>query len=146
MQFLPEEIDKYAGNHTTPQNDLLNLIERETWQEVLMPRMLSGHQQGRFLSLISHLMNPRRILEIGTYTGYSAICLAEGLSENGSLHTIDINGELKSRVSSYLEKANLSNSVKLHIGNAKNIIPIIDEKWDIVFIDADKENYCTYFD
>lgn len=146
MQFLPEEIDQYSANHTAAHSELLNLIEQETWQEVLMPRMLSGHQQGRLLSLLSHLIKPDRILEVGTYTGYSAICMAEGLSNRGVLHTIDINDELKPRVEKYLQKGDLSNTIKLHFGDAKHIIPMLKEKWDMVFIDADKENYSDYFD
>ena len=108
--------------------------------------MLSGHQQGRLLSLLSHLIKPDRILEVGTYTGYSAICMAEGLTKNGLLHTIDINDELKPRVEKYLKKGNLSNTIKLHFGDAKHIIPSLNEKWDMVFIDADKESYSDYFD
>ena len=146
MQYLPEEIDQYSANHTAAQSELLNLIEQETWQEVLMPRMLSGHQQGRLLSLLSHLIKPDRILEVGTYTGYSAICMAEGLSNRGVLHTIDINDELKPRVEKYLQKGDLSNTIKLHFGDAKHIIPMLKEKWDMVFIDADKESYSDYFD
>ena len=146
MQFLPEEIDQYSAKHTAAHSELLNLIEQETWQEVLMPRMLSGHQQGRLLSLLSHLIKPDRILEVGTYTGYSAICMAEGLSNRGVLHTIDINDELKPRVEKYLQKGDLSNTIKLHFGDAKHIIPMLKEKWDMVFIDADKESYSDYFD
>ena len=146
MQFLPVEIDQYAAKHTAAHSELLSLIEHETWQEVLMPRMLSGHQQGRLLSLLSHLIKPDRILEVGTYTGYSAICMAEGLTKNGLLHTIDINDELKPRVEKYLEEGNLSNTIKLHFGDAKHIIPSLNEKWDMVFIDADKESYSDYFD
>lgn len=97
MEFLPPHIDAYAGEFTAPHSEILAALERETWQEVLMPRMLSGHQQGRFLSLISHLLRPTRVLEIGTYTGYSALCMAEGLAEGGIIHTIDINAELRPR-------------------------------------------------
>ena len=146
MQFLPVEIDQYAAKYPAAHSELLSLIEHETWQEVLMPRMLSGHQQGRLLSLLSHLIKPDRILEVGTYTGYSAICMAEGLTKNGLLHTIDINDELKPRVEKYLKKGNLSNTIKLHFGDAKHIIPSLNEKWDMVFIDADKESYSDYFD
>ena len=146
MEFLPPEIDDYAGSHTAAHSKTLAALERETWQEVLMPRMLSGHQQGRFLSLISHLMQPQRVLEIGTYTGYSALCMAEGLSSAGVIHTIDINAELRPRIERFMEKAGYSNQIQLHIGNALEIIPSLQGPWDLVFIDADKENYTAYFD
>ena len=146
MEFLPEKIDKYACNHTLEENTVLAELNRETWAKVLIPRMLSGHLQGRTLSMFSQMIQPKTILEIGTYTGYSAICLAEGLQENGSLHTIDINEELKSMCERYFEKAGISKQVKLHTGNAMDIIPTIDAEFDLVFIDADKENYSNYFD
>lgn len=148
MEFLPENIDRYAGLWTEPGSELLQRIERETWQEVLIPRMLSGHQQGRFLSLISHLMRPKRILEIGTYTGYSALCLAEGLASDGVLHTIDINEELETRVRGYFEASGWGNRLHLHIGAALDVLATADwahEPWDLVFIDADKENYSAYY-
>jgi predicted O-methyltransferase YrrM len=146
MEFLPKEIEEYSLSHTSSQSIILEKIENETWQEVLMPRMLSGRQQGRFLSLMSKLVKPKRVLEIGTYTGYSAICISEGLSENGIIHTIDNNIELKQRVTGYFKESGIINSVKMHWGNALEIIPSINEKWDLVFIDADKENYSNYFD
>lgn len=146
MKFLPEKIDLYACNHTQVENTVLAELSRETWAKVLIPRMLSGHLQGRTLSMFSQMIQPKTILEIGTYTGYSAICLAEGLQENGSLHTIDINEELKSMCERYFEKAGISKKVKLHNGNAMQIIPTIDAEFDLVFIDADKENYINYFD
>ena len=146
MEFLPENIDQYACNHTQGENPVLAELNRETWAKVLIPRMLSGHLQGRTLSMFSQMIQPKAILEIGTYTGYSAICLAEGLKENGSLHTIDINEELKSMCERYFEKAGISKQVKLHTGNAIQIIPTINEEFDLVFIDADKENYSNYFD
>lgn len=146
MEFLPENIDQYACNHTQGENALLAELNRETWAKVLIPRMLSGHLQGRTLSMFSQMIQPKTILEIGTYTGYSAICLAEGLQENGSLHTIDINEELKSMCERYFEKAGINKQVKLYTGNAMNIIPTIDAEFDLVFIDADKENYSNYFD
>ncbi len=111
-----------------------------------MPRMLSGHMQGRILSMLSKMVRPERILEIGTYTGYSAICLCEGLSDGGILHTIDINEELASMVRRYFREANLEDKIKYHTGNAVNILPQINEIFDLVFIDADKENYSLYFD
>ena len=146
MEFLPENIDQYACNHTQGENPVLAELNRETWAKVLIPRMLSGHLQGRTLSMFSQMIQPKTILEIGTYTGYSAICLAEGLQENGNLHTIDINEELKSMCERYFEKAGISKQVNLHTGNAMDIIPTIDSDFDLVFIDADKENYSNYFD
>ncbi len=146
MKFLPDHIDDYAGQLTQNHSELLETIERETWQQVLVPRMLSGHQQGRFLSLMSHLLKAQRILEIGTYTGYAALCMAEGLQAGGHLHTIDINEELQARVEGYLQKAGLKDTVTMHIGSALDIIPNLQEKWDLVFIDADKGNYSNYYD
>lgn len=148
MEFLPENIDRYAGLWTEPASELLERIERETWQEVLMPRMLSGHQQGRFLSLISHLMHPKRILEIGSYTGYSALCLAEGMAPDGVLHTIDINEELETRVRGYFNASGKGNQLHLHVGAALDVLANANwahEPWDLVFIDADKENYSAYY-
>lgn len=146
MEFLPEKIDQYACNHTQKESAVLEELNRETWAKVLIPRMLSGHLQGRTLSMFSQMIKPKTILEIGTYTGYSAICLAEGLQENGMLHTIDINEELKSMCERYFEKEGISKQVTLHTGNAMDIIPSIDAEFDLVFIDADKENYSNYFD
>ena len=146
MEFLPENIDQYACNHTQGENPVLAELNRETWAKVLIPRMLSGHLQGRTLSMFSQMIQPKTILEIGTYTGYSAICLAEGLQENGNLHTIDINEELKSMCERYFEKAGINKQVTLYTGNAIDIIPTIDAEFDLVFIDADKENYSNYFD
>ena len=146
MEFLPEKIEQYACNHTQEENIVLAELNRETWAKVLIPRMLSGHVQGRALSMFSKMIRPKCILEIGTYTGYSAICLSEGLHEGGKLHTIDINEELKSMSSSYFEKAGISKNVIQYIGNALEIIPNIKDEFDLVFIDADKENYSNYFE
>lgn len=146
MEFLPKNIDDYACLHSQEENQVLKDLNRETWAKVLIPRMLSGHLQGRTLSMFSKMIKPKNILEIGTYTGYSAICLCEGLEENGKLHTIDINEELKEISSKYFKKANLEDKVEQHIGNAMEIIPGLDLTWDLVFIDADKENYSNYFD
>jgi predicted O-methyltransferase YrrM len=146
MEFLPEKIEQYACSHTEKESDVLAKLNRETWAKVLIPRMLSGHLQGRALSMFSKMIRPKTILEIGTYTGYSAICLSEGLQPNGKLHTIDINEELTSMSSSYFKEAGISENVVQHIGNATKIIPTIDEEFDLVFIDADKENYSTYFE
>ncbi|MEJ6734162.1 MAG: O-methyltransferase [Flavobacteriales bacterium] len=146
MEFLPKKIEDYACLHSQEENQVLKDLNRETWAKVLIPRMLSGHLQGRTLSMFSKMIKPKNILEIGTYTGYSAICLCEGLEENGKLHTIDINEELKEISSKYFKKANIEDKVEQHIGNAMEIIPGLDLTWDLVFIDADKENYSNYFD
>ena len=146
MDFLPEEIEKYILENTEKEPEILGKLNHETWEKVLIPRMLSGHLQGRVLSMLSHMIKPKTILEIGTYTGYSAICLAEGLQTGGRLHTIDINEELEAMVNSYIENANLKNIIINHIGNAMEIIPTLPEIFDLVFIDADKTNYSNYFD
>ena len=146
MEFLPEKIEQYACNHTQEENSVLAELNRETWAKVLIPRMLSGHLQGRALSMFSKMIKPKCILEIGTYTGYSAICLSEGLQEGCKLHTIDINEELKSMSSNYFEKAGISKNVVQYVGNALEIIPNIKDEFDLVFIDADKENYSNYFE
>ena len=123
MEFLSKKIEQYARNHTQKENIVLAELNRETWAKVLVPRMLSGHLQGRALSMFSKMIRPKYILEIGTYTGYSAICLSEGLQEGGKLHTIDINEELKSMSSNYFIKAGISNNVVQYVGNALEIIP-----------------------
>lgn len=146
MDFLPEDLLKYVEDHTSSESDLLRKINRETHALIMRPRMLSGHIQGRFLSLVSHLIRPECILEIGTYTGYSAICMAEGLSETGKLITIDINAELETRVRGYFELAGLTQKVDYRIGDAKKVIPSLNVTFDLVFIDADKENYALYYD
>lgn len=146
MDFLPENIDRYVHEHTTPEPVYLQELNRETWAKVLMPRMLSGHLQGKILQAFSYMLRPKRILEIGTYTGYSAISLSAGLAEDGILHTIDINDELEPMVKKYIEKAGKEQQIICHYGKAADIIPTINETFDLVFIDADKENYATYFD
>ena len=146
MEFIPEEIENYALKHTSEEQDLLSELNRQTHINILQPRMLSGHLQGRILSTFSHMIRPQRILEIGTYTGYSALCMAESLDDNGRLFTIDVNEELEPFTRSYFKRSKNENKIKYLIGNALDIIPEIDEKWDLVFIDADKENYCNYFD
>jgi len=145
MNFLPENIDNYAVNHSEDEPKLLKELSKETWQKVLIPRMLSGHFQGRILSMLSKLINPKSILEIGTYTGYSALCLAEGLQKEGTLHTIDKNEELVDFQKKYFDKSAYKNQIKQYLGNALDIIPTIDDKFDLVFIDADKPNYSNYF-
>ncbi len=146
MEIISSEISAYAEEHTSPESALLKELNRETNAKVLMPRMLSGHLQGQLLSMLSHMIQPKQVLEIGTYTGYSAICLASGLQEGGCLHTIDINDELSPMVNSFLTKGNLENKIKTYIGNALQIIPTIKETFDLVFIDADKINYSNYYD
>lgn len=146
MDFLSEELQVYTEKHTTDESSLLKRINRETHAQVLMPRMLSGHLQGRVLSMISKMVRPKVILEIGTYTGYSAICLAEGLQKDGKLVTLDINEELEKRVRGYFQEANLESVIDYRIGNALEIIPSLSMSFDLVFIDADKENYSRYFD
>lgn len=145
MEFLPQKINTYSENHTSTESEVLENLNRDTQAKVLRARMLSGHLQGRTLSMFSHMLKPKRILEIGTYTGYSAICLAEGLTEEGVLHTIDINEELEDFAKSYFDKSEYGDKIKMHIGNALEIIPSLNETWDMVFIDADKANYSNYF-
>ncbi|GGF78628.1 O-methyltransferase [Wenyingzhuangia marina] len=146
MHFLPDEIDEYAVNHSQPEPELLEALNTETWQTVLNPRMLSGNFQGRLLAMISKLINPKNILEIGTYTGYSALCMCEGMQTDGNLHTIDKNEELYDLQRKYFDLSNFGTQIHQHVGNALDIIPTIDEKFDLVFIDADKANYGNYFD
>jgi len=146
MHFIRDELEEYCIKHTTKESNLLEQIDRDTNAKVLNPRMLSGHLQGRFLAMISKMINPTRILEIGTYTGYSAICLAEGLAEGGKLTTIEKNAELEKLIRKNLSQSNVPNKVELIIGNALTIIPELKEEYQLVFIDADKENYSTYFE
>lgn len=146
MEFLPEEIQKYVEDHSENESDLLQQLNRETNAKVMMPRMISGHLQGRVLSMLSHMIRPHHILEIGTYTGYSAICMAEGLQPEGKITTIDINEELETMVRGYFKKAGLENCVDYRIGNALEIIPTLSGPFDLVFIDADKISYGNYFD
>ncbi len=146
MDFIAREIIEYAEAHSSPESDVLKDLNRETNAKILMPRMLSGHLQGRILSMFSSMLQPKHILEIGTYTGYSAICLSEGLAEGGLLHTIDINEELMPMVKKYFTKAGCDGKIRIHTGDALKIIPSLTEMFDLVFIDADKKNYSAYFD
>ena len=146
MNFLPEKLDHYVVAHSQDEPELLQELNRETNQKILQPRMLTGHYQGRVLSMISKLVNPKNILEIGTYTGYSALCLAEGMQNSGALHTIDINEELVAFQRRYFDKSDYGTQIHQHLGNALDIIPTLDKKFDLVFIDADKENYANYFE
>jgi len=145
MNFLPEKIDRYAIDHTQKEPELLQELFKETWQKALIPRMISGHYQGRLLSMISKLVQPKCILEIGTYTGYSALCLAEGMHKEGILHTIDHNEELVEFQKKYFDKSSNKSKIRQHLGDALELISTINEKFDLVFIDADKENYSNYY-
>jgi len=145
MNFILPALEHYSETHTSPESELLSRINRETHLEVLQPRMLSGHLQGRVLSLLSKLLQPKRVLEIGTYTGYSALCLAEGLPKDGRLITIDINEELRTRVQAYFDESGYKNQIEYHVGDALEIIPSLTGNWDFVFIDADKKNYLNYY-
>lgn len=146
MEFINDKIEAYALAHSQEESTILKKLNRQTHANVMMPRMLSGHMQGNLLNMMSKMIQPKHILEIGTYTGYSGICLAQGLQEGGKLHTIDINEELESMVRSYFTEAGLANKINYYIGNALDIIPEINELIDLVFIDADKKNYSRYFD
>ena len=144
--IVNNKIEDYIRKNSSKEPEILKDLNKETYLKVLNPRMLSGHIQGRFLSIITKLIKPKKILEIGTYTGYSAICMAEGLIENGIIHTIDINEELVSIQNKYFAKSKCNNSIIQHVGDARNIIKSINEKFDLVFLDADKENYIEYYE
>lgn len=146
MDFLPKEIDAYSVAHTSSETEVLSELNRQTNIQILQPRMLSGHLQGRVLSMLSHMIQPTNILEIGTYTGYSAICMAEGLKKGGKIVTIDKNAELEEFALSYFDKAKVADKIDFKIGNALDIVPSLTESFDLVFIDADKTNYSNYFD
>jgi len=145
MKFLAEEIEAYSVEHTEQESELLKSLNRETHANVLNPRMLSGHLQGRFLSMISRMIRPDNILEIGTYTGYSALCLCEGLQIGGTLVTIDINEELETFTRRFFDKSPFADFIDYRIGRATDIIPTLENTFDLVFIDADKINYGNYF-
>tara|TARA_B110000238_G_scaffold186175_1_gene215066 strand:+ start:2265 stop:2906 length:642 start_codon:yes stop_codon:yes gene_type:complete len=145
MHFISEKLDGYVVRHSEDEPALLKALTRETYQKILQPRMLSGHYQGRVLSVLSKLIRPKVILEIGTFTGYSALCLAEGLSLDGVLHTIDINEELVDFQRTYFDKSDYGSQIIQHLGPALDIIPTLDTHFDLVFMDADKPNYINYF-
>ncbi len=145
MNFLPEKIDDYSVNHSQIEPLILQELTKETWQKIINPRMLSGAFQGRVLSMISKLVQPKNSLEIGTYTGYSAICIAEGLTDAGNIDTIDKNEELVDLQNKYFEKSGYRSKISQHVGSALEIIPTLNKKFDFVFIDADKSNYSNYF-
>ncbi len=140
-----ERLDNYIINHCSEEDKLLTELSRETHLKALMPRMLSGHLQGKVLELLSKMLQPEKILELGTYTGYSAICLAKGLAENGKLHTIEINDELQFISSKYFEKAGCANKIIQHIGDATQIATQLGTNFDLIFIDADKRQYPQYY-
>ena len=146
MHFLSEELENYAAQHTEDEPLLLQELNKRTHLNVLQPRMISGHFQGRFLSLLSKMVQPRTILEIGTYTGYATLCLAEGLHPEGVLHTIDIKEELTDLQCEFFDRSGYGNQIVQHLGKAADIIPALNTTFDLVFIDADKQNYAHYFD
>ncbi len=146
MEIIQEKINTYAEEHSQPEPELLQKLNRETWQKMIAPRMLSGHFQGRVLSVISHLVRPKNILEIGTYTGYSALCLAEGMRKEGELHTIDINEELHDFQRKYFDASPYGDQIFQHTGDAHDIIPTLQKTFDLVFIDADKQSYPQYLE
>ncbi|MFV8464616.1 O-methyltransferase [Flavobacterium sp. LB1P62] len=146
MHFISQELEDYIEQHSEKEPALLAALNKETYQKILLPRMLSGHFQGRVLSMLSKLIRPINILEIGTYTGYSALCLCEGIQENGMLHTIDIKEELVDFQRKHFDKSPWGKQIFQHLGEATGIIPTLDMKFDLVFIDADKDNYLNYFE
>ena len=146
MHFLSEELENYAAQHTEDEPLLLQELNKRTHLNVLQPRMISGHFQGRFLSLLSKMVQPRTILEIGTYTGYATLCLAEGLQPDGVLHTIDIKEELTDLQREFFDRSGYGSQIVQHLGKAADIIPSLNTTFDLVFIDADKQNYAHYFD
>lgn len=145
MEFISEELKNYLIKYCDPEDELLKSIDRETNLKVSMPRMLSGHYQGRVLSMLSKMISPERILEVGTFTGYATLCLAEGLTKNGLIHTIDVNAELEDMVRSSFHKSLFKEKIRYHLGDATTIIPQLNEVLDLVFIDADKKNNSTYY-
>lgn len=146
MEFIDPALLAYCEDHTSQEDDLLKKITRETQAKVLMPRMISGHLQGKLLELFVKMLRPKTILEIGTYTGYSGLCMARGLAENGKLITLDINDELEKMVRGFFDESGLSDQIDYRLGNALEIIPTLEGPFDLVFIDADKINYANYYD
>lgn len=146
MNIIHPEIENYAGLHTSAESKVLQRLNRETHAKILRPRMLSGHMQGKLLEMISHMIQPEKIVEIGTYTGYSAICLTGGLKPSGKLITIDHNPELEDFTRGFFDEAGVTDSVEYIIGEALDILPGITGPVDLAFIDADKENYHLYYE
>ena len=145
MHFISEQLEDYVDQHSANEPEILQQLNKETHQKILQPRMLSGHFQGRVLSMLSKIINPKHILELGTYTGYATLCLAEGMQENGTVDTIDINEELEEIQEKYFNLSDYKGQIIQHIGDATEIIPTLNKKFDLVFIDADKENYINYW-
>ena len=145
MYFLPEKLDDYVVAHSQDEPELLQQLTRETYQKILQPIMLSGPYQGRVLSMISKLIRPKSVLELGTFTGYATLCLAEGLHPEGEIHTIDVNEELEDFQRKYFDKSEFGQQIHQHLGSALDILPKLDKSFDLVFIDADKPNYVNYF-
>lgn len=146
MDFLPEEIEAYSERFTEAESPLLAELNRFTHSKVLMPRMLAGHLQGRVISMLSHMIAPKKVVEIGTYTGYSALCWAEGLAPGGRVHTIEVNDELEDKIRHFLDCSDYTQAIELHIGHALEVLKKIDGPLDVVYIDADKENYLAYYE
>lgn len=146
MHFISEELEQYIADHTSAQGSLLDELEKETWRKVLVPRMISGHVQGRALAMFSKMISPQRILEIGAYTGFSALCLAEGLEEDGVLHTIEVNEELCEMQDRFWELSGKGHQIHRYLGEALQILPQLEEPYDLIFIDADKDNYLSYYE
>jgi caffeoyl-CoA O-methyltransferase len=146
MNLLSEDLEKYIHQWAAPEDEVLKELTRETHLKVQMPQMLSGYLQGSFMTMFTALQQPKRVLEIGTFTGYSAICFAKGMSEDSLLYTLDINEELAPMCQRYFEKAGVADRIKMITGKALEIIPTVDETFDLIFIDADKHNYINYYD
>lgn len=146
MDIMNKELSNYLGSHCDAESPLLRRIDRETHLMETMPHMLSGHHQGRVLALLSKLIRPKKILEIGTFTGYATLCLAEGLAAGGMLHSIDINEELRERVWGYVHEAGLQDRIQLHSGDARDIVQSLEGNFDLIFIDADKKNNLLYYE
>jgi len=146
FDLIAQDIEEYCEAHTTPEDALLYRLNRQTYLQTINPRMCSGHLQGQFLTLLSKMMRPKYVLEIGTFTGYSAICLAAGLADGGELHTIESNPEYEDRIREYLAQSPVGDRIVLHIGDAKEVVPTLEPVWDLVFIDAEKEDYRFYYD
>lgn len=146
MDFLPADISEYSERYTAPESELLHELNRYTHTNVLQPRMLAGHLQGRVIAMLSKMISPERVLEIGTYTGYSALCWAEGVKEGGIVDSIEIDDELEPKIKSFWDRSPYSDKLRLHIGSAMEVIPNLDGQFDVVFMDADKVNYPNYLD
>ena len=146
FELIGHDIEAYCEEHSSPENGLLHRLNRETHLETINPRMLSGQLQGLFLTFVSKMLRPQNIVEVGTFTGYSALCLAEGLADGGVLHTIERNVEYEDRILDYFGRSPYGESITLHIGDARRVIPELDTIWDLSFIDAEKEDYGTFYD